>query len=307
MQPRGTTALFAGVSHGIEEVSKFLDSKRVNRVVLLSDGQANVGPSSPAELGRLGAAAGKSGISVSTIGLGLGYNEDLMTQLAMRSDGNHGFAETADQLATLFNHELGDVLSVVAQDVIIEIEFDEGVRPLRGLNREIEIHGNKAHVALNQLYAKQEKYLLIEVDVPATITGQKIALANVEVAYDNMTTHKRDKLASKLDVAFSTDKKTVAKRENRKVMVAAVEAVAAERNKQALALRDQGKVEQAEKALRDNAVDLKRKSRKYKSKRLKSYSDSNFEDSRNLRGQSWKKQRKKMRKVQHSIDTNQTW
>lgn len=307
LRPRGTTALFAGVSHGIEEVSKFLDSKRVNRVILLSDGQANVGPSSPAELGRLGAAAGKTGISVSTIGLGLGYNEDLMTQLAMRSDGNHGFAENADQLATLFNYELGDVLSVVAQDVVIEVEFDKGVRPLRGLNREIEIHGNKAHVALNQLYSKQEKYILIEVDVPASGAGQKIALADVAVAYDNMTTHKRHKLGSKLNVSFSKDKKTVAKRENRAVMVAAVEAVAAERNKHALALRDQGKVDQAEQVLRDNAVDLKRKSRKYKSKRLKSYSESNFEDSRNLRGQSWRKQRKKMRKSQYSIDTNQSW
>src|SRR5262249_32047712 len=94
--PQGSTALFAGVSKGIEEVRKFRDAAHVNRVVLLSDGQANVGPSSPNELGRLGAATAKEGISITTIGLGLGYNEDLMTQLAMRSDGNHGFAESAE-------------------------------------------------------------------------------------------------------------------------------------------------------------------------------------------------------------------
>src|SRR5690606_35247421 len=113
---------------------------------LLSDGQANVGPSSPNELGRLGEASGKRGISITTIGLGLGYNEDLMAQLAMRSDGNHGFAETGDELIAMFNHELGDVLSVIGQDVDIEIEFDKGVRPLRGLNRDIEIRGNKARM-----------------------------------------------------------------------------------------------------------------------------------------------------------------
>src|SRR5207244_2362433 len=68
--PGGATALFAGVSRGIEEVRKFKAPGRVNRVILLSDGQANVGPSSPNELGRLGAACAKESISVTTIGLG---------------------------------------------------------------------------------------------------------------------------------------------------------------------------------------------------------------------------------------------
>jgi Ca-activated chloride channel family protein len=307
LSPRGTTALFAGVSHGIEEVSKFLDAKRVNRVILLSDGQANVGPSSPNELGRLGEAAGKQGISVSSIGLGLGYNEDLMTQLALRSDGNHGFAETADQLATIFNYELGDVLSVVAQDLIIEIEFDPTVRPLRGLNREVEIHGHKAQVSLNQLYSKQEKYLIIEVDVPAGKAGMSRPLADVSVAYNNMMTGKRHAMRDRLNVAFSGSRKDVEKRENRDVMVAAVEAVATDNNRQALALRDQGKVDEAQKVLVDNARELERQGKKYDSPRLRSYSESNIEDSKNLQGDAWNKTRKKMRKVQYSNDTQQSY
>ena len=78
----GSTALFAGVSKGADELRKFLDKNRVNRVILLSDGLANVGPQSPSELGALGASLMKEGISVSTMGLGLDYNEDLMTKLA---------------------------------------------------------------------------------------------------------------------------------------------------------------------------------------------------------------------------------
>ncbi|MCG8653135.1 MAG: VWA domain-containing protein, partial [Pirellulales bacterium] len=74
----GSTALFAGVSKGAAEVRKFLGDDSVNRVILLSDGKANVGPKSPRELERLGASLVKEGISVSTLGLGLGYNEDLM-------------------------------------------------------------------------------------------------------------------------------------------------------------------------------------------------------------------------------------
>jgi Ca-activated chloride channel family protein len=118
----GTTALFGGVSKGAREVRKFIGPERVNRIILLSDGLANVGPSSPAELGSLGASLAKEGISVTTIGLGLHYNEDLMTMLAYKSDGNHYFAEHAAELAEIFDSEFGQVLSVVAQDIDIKIQ-----------------------------------------------------------------------------------------------------------------------------------------------------------------------------------------
>ena len=58
----GSTALFAGVSKGASEIRKFLSEERVNRLVLLSDGLANVGPSSPAELGDLGVSMIKEGV-----------------------------------------------------------------------------------------------------------------------------------------------------------------------------------------------------------------------------------------------------
>lgn len=307
LEPRGSTALFAGVSHGISQVEKFLDKERVSRVILLSDGQANVGPSSPNELGYLGESAGKRGISVSTIGLGLGYNEDLMSRLALASDGNHGFAETADELATIFNYELGDVLSVVAQDVDIEIEFDRAVRPIRGLNRELEIHGHKAVLSLNQLYSKQEKYFLIEVAVPPTTAGTKRDLANVALSYNNMLSKKRARLQNQLAVSFASSKQEVAKSENREVMVAAVEAIAVERNRQAVALRDQGKVKEAQKVLLDNANELKDKSQRYRSTRLETYGKKNVEDASNLEGESWNRQRKAMRKTQHTLETNQSY
>ncbi len=77
LEPRGSTALYAGVVKCAAEVRKFKSNDRVNRIILLSDGIANVGPSSPAELGALGARLMEQGISVATVGLGYGYNEDL--------------------------------------------------------------------------------------------------------------------------------------------------------------------------------------------------------------------------------------
>jgi len=226
--PRGSTALFAGVSKGIAEAKKFLADERVNRIILLSDGQANIGPSSPNALGRLGAAAAEMGVSITTIGLGLGYNEDLMSQLALKSDGNHAFAENADQLAQIFNFELGDVLSVVAQEVAVRVELPDWVRPIKVLNRDARIHGQKIYLQLNQLYAKQEKYFLLELEVAPRKDGERLDLAEIHLSYANLATMKTDHRSRKLAVEFSAQPALVAKSENREVMVAAVEALGAE-------------------------------------------------------------------------------
>jgi len=166
LEAGGSTALFAGVSKGAREVRKFLDRNRVNRIILLSDGLANVGPSSPGDLAELGSSFIREGISVTTIGLGLGYNEDLMTELARSSDGNHMFAENAVDLAWAFDSEFGDVLSVVAQDVGLTIRCPAGIRPVRVLGRDAEIVGQTVTATLNQLYSNQMKYVLLEVELP---------------------------------------------------------------------------------------------------------------------------------------------
>jgi Ca-activated chloride channel family protein len=162
----GNTALFAGVSKGAAEARKFLDRQRVNRIILLSDGQANIGPSSPSELGSLGASLIKEGISVTTLGLGLDYNENLMMQLAQKSDGNHYFVEQTTDLARQFSYEFDDVLSVVAQEVTVRITCGDGVRPIRVLGREADITGQTVTTYLNQVYGKQEKYVLLELETP---------------------------------------------------------------------------------------------------------------------------------------------
>jgi Ca-activated chloride channel family protein len=159
----GSTALYAGVENGSEEILKFISDQRVNRIVLLSDGLANVGPDTPRALGKLGSKLVKKGISVTTIGLGLGYNEDLMSKLAYKSDGGHYFAEKACQLASVFDQEFDRALSVVAQQVEIEIICGEGMRPVRILGREGNIKGRTITMDIQNIYSQHEKYAIVYV------------------------------------------------------------------------------------------------------------------------------------------------
>jgi len=209
----GSTALFAGVSKGADEVRKFLDRLKVNRVILLSDGLANVGPDSPSALGDLGASLGKAGISVTTIGLGLGYNEDLMVKLAQKSDGNHAFVENSRDLARIFEYEFKDVLSVVAQDVEIEVRCHPGIRPIRVVGREADIFGNQVFASINQLYSEQEKYLLLEVEVDPQADGTILRAADVSVQYANMVSKATETLAGKANVKFTQSRETAEKNE----------------------------------------------------------------------------------------------
>lgn len=307
---RGQTALHAGVNTGLGQVTERLIKTGVNRLILLSDGQANVGPSSPADLGALGVEAGKLGIPITTVGLGLGYNEDLMTQLALSSDGNHGFAETPDQLSTIFANELGDVTSVVANDVIIEIELAPGITPLRGLNRPISINGRKAQLKLNQIYGKQRKNVIIEVAVPkvAAAAGKSKKLADVSVAYRNLATKKTARTAKPVAVSFDRSRAIVEKKANQKVMVGVTAALANERQKQAVALRDAGKTEAAKRALQENAAYLRQQGKKYASDELETFAAEAAADAEEVEDdREWSKKRKGMTKSTHAKAASQSW
>ncbi len=290
-----STALFAGVSKGAAELRKFLDMERVNRVILLSDGIANQGPSSPSELGDLGASLIKEGISVTTIGLGLDYNEDLMAKLADRSDGNHVFVEHPNQLVGVFNEEFGDILSVVAQEVMIQIRTAESVRPVRVLGWEADISGNLVEVAMNQIYSDQEKYVILEVEVPPGSVEDKLQLASVELAYANMATRKTDRLSGTAEVTFTVSKELVARSIDRDVMVSCTTQIGAANNAKATSLRDQGKVDQARQVLLDNGRFLQERGRQLDSYFLLQYGLSNNADASALDSDSWDRQRKIMR------------
>ena len=306
--PGGSTALFAGVSKGAQEVHKFLDRNRVNRVILLSDGIANVGPSSPAELGDLGGSLIKEGVSVTTIGLGADFNEDLMTQLARKSDGNHGFAETAQDVVRIFNSEFGDVLSVVAQEVCVRIHCGDGVRPVRVLGREADITGRTVTLSLNQLYSDQQKFVVLEVEVPAMPDGRSCDIASVEVSYANMATHQSDRLHRVATARFTSSQREVAQNENAEVMAAAIEMIGVENNKHALELRDAGKIAEARQTLLDNSHFLAENAEKYKSESLRSYSTLNDRDATNVDNLGdWGVNRKMMRRDQFQRGQQQSY
>ncbi len=304
----GSTALFAGVSKGADELLKFFDENMVNRVILLSDGLANVGPDSPEALGDLGASLGKMGVSVTTIGLGLGYNEDLMVRLAEKSDGNHAFVENARDLSRVFEYEFGDILSVVAQDIEIEVRCGAGVRPLRMLGRDAEIIGRRVVTSINQVYGGREKYVLLEVEVNPRSAGEEIPLADVRLRYNNMATQRRDEFFNSVNAGFTVDPGFVEENIDRPTMVSAVMQIAAEKSEEALRLRDEGRIQEAKAAVQANSLYLQSNATALDSEDLAGYGATMAEEAESIESEEeWAATRKRMVEDQYEKASQQSY
>lgn len=250
----GMTALFAGLSKGIYQIDKYLDKEKVNRVILLSDGEANVGPTSISELGELAKIAAKKGISVTTVGIGEGYNEALMAAIARYSDGNHTFVQNSADLESVFVNEFKDVMSAVAQEVTITIKLQDGVKPLRLLGRDGEIINNVVKVKMNQLYSNQEKYVLLELMPDTGKAMQQKNIASITVEYDDLVNKKATNYNDIVSILYTNQPEVVKK--------AIVEDVLAEseiqkvtlQNEKASELYHQGDIDSAKKMMKDSAA-----------------------------------------------------
>lgn len=252
----GSTALFAGVSKGADEVRKFLSEESVNRIVLLSDGQANIGPSSPRELSRLGRSLVKENISVSTLGLGLGYNEDLMSGLAAAGSGNHLFVERSQDLVAVFDDEFKELMSVVANDFKIHVQVGTGVRPVRVLGTQADIVGQDLYLPLAQLYSRQERYFVVEVEVDEAEVNSESELASVDIQYRDVIRDVTDQFRTTASVSFTDSEDRVVEDRDYETYAFCNVQIANEENVRATALRDAGQVDEAEAILLRCASDL---------------------------------------------------
>jgi Ca-activated chloride channel family protein len=309
IETRGSTALFAGVEKAAEEIKKFATREKINRIVLISDGQANVGPSTPEELAELGRTLGGQRISVSTIGLGLDYNEDLMFRLAGASDGNHAFVEEPEELAKTFRKEFGELGSVIAQDITVVVHCETGVRPIRILGRVGKVFDDRIEVSINQLYADQERYLMLEVEVAPGTAGTERNVARVDLSYDDVSTKSRATASDNVKVTYTKSSQDAEQSVNREVMIDASAQIGAEMYDKALELKDKGQTEQARAVFQGKAQFLNQQATKFNSDALRQQGASSAKEADAVVAptKDWYKSRKNSRAIQYGIQNQQAW
>ncbi len=128
LQPEGSTNAEAGLRLGYEQALKAFNPGGINRIVLCSDGVANVGRTGPDNIWDQVSAMASEGIMLTTIGFGMGnYNDVLMEQLADNGQGFYAYVDDIKEAERLFVHNLVSTLQVIALDAKIQVEFNPEV------------------------------------------------------------------------------------------------------------------------------------------------------------------------------------
>jgi len=124
----GSTNAEAGLALGYQLAAGTFREGGINRVILASDGVANVGDTDPEAIVRRISWDASLGVQLVTVGFGMGnYNDTLMEQLADKGDGFYAYVNTIDDARTLFGSELTSTLQTVALDAKAQVEFDPAV------------------------------------------------------------------------------------------------------------------------------------------------------------------------------------
>jgi Ca-activated chloride channel homolog len=128
LRVEGSTNVEAGLKLGYEEVAKAPMGAAINRVILCSDGVANVGATRAEEILASVAQHAARGITISTVGVGMGsYDDKMMEKLADKGNGNYAYIDDLEEARRVFVEHLTGTLQVVAKDVKLQIEFDPAV------------------------------------------------------------------------------------------------------------------------------------------------------------------------------------
>jgi len=264
-----------------------------------------VGPSTPEDLARLGAALIKENISVTTVGVGVDYNEDLMARLSQKSDGNTYFVESGYDLPAIFTAELGDVLNVVAKKVKVIITLEEDVTPVEIIGREGRINGNRITLSMNQLYGGQEKYALVEVKLPASTPGSNRKIARADVYYENPFTREQVQSSGVSHIKFSSNPATVAASTNIDVVREYQLNLNALAQEKAIELSDKGDKKKAVAELKKSAGKLKEMGAKYEDEILLEEADAIESQAQRIETEGMSKKSRKVLRTQSFQMKNQ--
>jgi Ca-activated chloride channel family protein len=121
----GSTAMSSGIDIAYEMAWETFEEGHENRVIIMSDGDANVGNTSWEQMLANIKGYADRGVTVSTIGFGMGnYKDTLMEQLSNNGDGNNYYIDDRDQAQRVFVEDLGGTMVTIARDVKIQVDFN---------------------------------------------------------------------------------------------------------------------------------------------------------------------------------------
>jgi Ca-activated chloride channel homolog len=162
LEPNGSTNLHAGLMLGYRMVARHRRARANHRVILLTDGIANTGVTDPETIALDSRRYNREGIDLSTIGVGLALNRDLLATLARSGRGLFHFVADQEDLSKVFDQEFQSLLGAVARDIELRVTHDAGLRITRVFGYEPRRMENGFRVRLEDFNHGLTNVVLVE-------------------------------------------------------------------------------------------------------------------------------------------------
>jgi len=168
----------------------------VRRIILLTDGRANVGIMESETLQEMVRSVAADGIGTTTIGFGDDFDEDLLTGMADGCGGHAYYVDDPDQAPAIFAEELEGLVSLVAQNVSVEIHGSEAVATIGVVNGFPQVAvGDGVQIQLGDALAQERRRVMFELTIPRLQQLGVVSVADVVVRWtqvgDEIAVHSR--------------------------------------------------------------------------------------------------------------------
>jgi Ca-activated chloride channel homolog len=162
VQSGGSTFLFGGWMTGCQQLAEAMTDQTFNRVLLLTDGLANVGERNVDRLAFHTHELFMRGISTSCFGVGQGYDEHLLEAMANHGGGSFHFLETLQAIPLVFEREFDEIINVALHDVEVTLDLPTSVKASVSANWHHTRQGRQLKVFLGSLPAGREQAVYVQ-------------------------------------------------------------------------------------------------------------------------------------------------
>jgi Ca-activated chloride channel family protein len=252
IQDEGGTNIGEGLVAGKNYLAPAMTDFRVNRLLLLSDGQPTVGITSASGLANTVAKIRAAGVSVTSLGVGADFNEDLMQRLADVGGGSYGFISDASAMASIFEKDLKQAGTMVARGVTLNFTLPDGIGFREVYGRPTSLNGRSVSVSLPDFSAGQVEKLVVHLAATPMVSSGSVDVASFKLDYTDVLTESVADARLALAAMVTQDSTLAQAKRDKGAVVDATRARAAVNYKKAADALDRGDFDGARKSLDDN-------------------------------------------------------
>ncbi len=265
----GSTNLSGGLMEGYNQVKVNYSSGRINRVLLISDGLANVGIRDPRMIEKIVQTKSRDSITVSSFGVGKYFNEKLLTGIAEYGNANYYYIDESDKIPEIFSRELAGLLAVAAQNARIEIKGLNGATVKRVFGYKYKTVDNNTEVRMGDIVSEEKKIALAEIVLPET-QKSNLKIAELVFSYDDsISDFRRVVKRSNIVISHTADSKLIAASRNPSVVRDIEMFRSSELMEKTMDMVDRGDVEGARKMIDKNLSRVRSVINRYQSREMK--------------------------------------